>query len=288
MIQPKNQIMKKNILLLLAVFLSGMVNAEDVSINGITYYLQSDMTAQVKKCYDSHMTDVVIPSVIEINGIEYSVTRIAEFAFNSCQSLSSISLPESVTSIAWSAFQNCSSLSSIHLPESLKLIGANAFSRCRNLSSITIPQNVTTIGSRAFEDCSGLTSFVIPPKVKTIEYCTFSGCSGFTSFTIPENIQNIASGAFSNCSRLKEVIVKRETPPTIDSDTFPNRVSQTLYVPKGCKSAYENADYWWGFKVILEEGTSQTAASGDVNGDGIVNIIDVMMIINMIIEAQSE
>jgi hypothetical protein len=42
------------------------------------------------------------------------------------------------------------------------------------------------------------------------------------------------------------------TPLFINSSTFSNRTSATLYVPNGSKGAYETADYWKEFKEIIE------------------------------------
>ncbi len=43
-----------------------------------------------------------------------------------------------------------------------------------------------------------------------------------------------------------------ETPVGINSYTFSNRKNATLYVPYGCKAAYEAADYWKEFMEIVE------------------------------------
>ena len=45
--------------------------------------------------------------------------------------------------------------------------------------------------------------------------------------------------------------MKRETPVTISSEVFPNRANATLYVPAGCKPAYEAAAYWGEFGEII-------------------------------------
>ena len=64
----------------------------------------------------------------------------------------------SVTRIGNSAFQNCNSLTSIEIPDSITRIGEDAFCGCINLTSITIADSVTSIGVHAFSDCSSLTS----------------------------------------------------------------------------------------------------------------------------------
>ena len=56
----------------------------------------------------------------------------------------------------YATFYNCNSLSSITIPNSVTKIVANAFEGCSNLSGITIPDNVTSKGAYAFDNCRSL------------------------------------------------------------------------------------------------------------------------------------
>ena len=77
-------------------------------------------------------------------------------------------------------------------------------------------------------------------------------CTGLTSVTIPNSVTFIGGGAFMNCTGLTSVIIYVETPIYIYSGTFSNQSDATLYVPYGCKPAYEAAAYWKEFKEIIE------------------------------------
>ena len=79
-----------------------------------------------------------------------SVTYIGEYAFVSCNSLTSIEIPNSVTSIGRVAFQGCTSLTSIEIPNSVTSIGEYAFASCSGLTSIEIPNSVTSIEKSTF------------------------------------------------------------------------------------------------------------------------------------------
>ncbi len=51
-----------------------------------------------------------------------------------------------------------------------------------------------------------------------------------------------------------------ETPVEIDGSTFDDKAYENavLYVPKGCKGAYEAAENWNRFKEIVELGEETT------------------------------
>ncbi len=86
----------------------------------------------------------------------YNVTSIGQFAFYTCLSLSSITIPSSVTSIGNAAFGACLSLRSITIPSSVTTIGMYAFMNCPNLISVTIqnPSDITTIDTTSFTNVS--------------------------------------------------------------------------------------------------------------------------------------
>ena len=152
-----------------------------------------------------------------------------------------------------------------------------------SIQQIIIGDEVTSIGKNAFSGCSGLSSITIGNSVTYIGERAFYNCTALKDITIPENVTSIGSQAFDGCTRLRKVTCLGTTPPTITAESFPNRTKETLYVPKGCKAAYEDADYWWEFKEIIEQGTSQGGPKGDMNGDGVVDISDALYIIDMVL-----
>lgn len=71
------------------------------------------------------------------------------------------SVRKGVKIIGKRAFDFCNFLTNIIIPESVTNIGEHAFSCCDSLTSINIPDSVTSIGDWAFESCNSLHSLVI-------------------------------------------------------------------------------------------------------------------------------
>ena len=85
---------------------------KEMEINGINYLLfGSTQEAFVIKGNYDYSGDVIIPSVVKYESVDYKVTSICNRAFDGCSSMSSIVLPANLTSIGDYAFAGCSSLS---------------------------------------------------------------------------------------------------------------------------------------------------------------------------------
>ena len=159
---------------------------------------------------DGYITEIGKEAFEYCNGLTRiklpnTITKIGDMAFYKCSGLTSIMIPDSVTEIGEYAFAGCSGLTSITIPDSVTEIGKYAFRGCSGLTSITIPDSVTVIGNGAFKECSGLTSITIPDSVTEIGYRAFTNCSGLTSITIPNSVTEIGLWAFEDCSGLTEI-----------------------------------------------------------------------------------
>ena len=69
------------------------------------------------------------------------VTTIGDHAFNFCDRLIEVRLPDSLSAIKNGAFMNCSKLGKINIPAGVYMIGESAFDACYNLSYVTVSEN---------------------------------------------------------------------------------------------------------------------------------------------------
>ncbi len=202
--------MKKKYIIILLSFIITSSFAQEFEVDGIRYNVISSLnkTVEVGIQDDERLfNDVVLPSSIEYNGDVYAVIRIGEQAFNGCEFLFSIIIPEGVTSIKTGAFIDCVNLKSVSFPSTLLTIFNAAFSDCVQLESIFIPRSVVYIGPDAFLYCTNLKSIKVEegnPVYDSREDCNaiiettngalLYGCEN-TSF--PEGVESIGFMALS-------------------------------------------------------------------------------------------
>ena len=220
-------------------------------------------TAKVEPTFDDALTfgaDVVSNvwdsetkrGIIAFDG---DVTMIGNGAFDDCDNLTGVTLPESVTSIGKKAFYDCDGLTEFTIPDGVTTIGSQAFQKCDSLTSVTIGDSVTTIGSQAFFMCdsltefkgkfadgdgrilvvdgeliifaqAGITEYTIPDSVTSIGSIAFKYCDSLTSITIPDSVTSIGYQAFFDCDSLTSVTIP-DSVTTIGYEAFSNCDSLT-------------------------------------------------------------
>lgn len=261
------------------------IMSSEFVVDGIFYNLRNFSTAAVAykdPTYNSYSGDVSIPASVEFDGVTYPVKEIGPAAFKNCTGLTNVGIPSGVETIGNSAFEWCTGLTSINLPETLKEIDFVAFWGCTGLTSLEIPEGVSTIPYSAFYRCNHMNTVIIPSSVTTID-------------------QN----AFEACTSLTTVICMGETPPTIADNTFEHDANYNHYestvvkVPIGCRSAYQNAEYWANFQHIEEnrivfekdgiyyQTTSANTVEVTTGGSDMTYVDDVTISINVIYEGTS-
>lgn len=82
------------------------------------------------------------------------IAYIGRRAFEKCNTLTSVTIPNGIIDIEYRAFADCSNLQNVTISDGLINIDNDAFRGCSNLKSITIPSSVTLIASGAFKSCN--------------------------------------------------------------------------------------------------------------------------------------
>lgn len=128
-------------------------------------------------------------------------------AFEGCEGLKTIILPEQVSTFGDYAFSGCSSLEEITIPSSVVNIGKYAFYNCKQIKDIVIPYGNTNIYNGTFSGCSSLEHIILPESVMDIGDSAFDGCKSLTEISIPDIVVGIGNYAFRGCSSLQSIVL---------------------------------------------------------------------------------
>lgn len=203
---------------------------------------------------DSTVTQVVIPKIID--GVK--VTKIGDYAFNGCNSLTEITFNGQITKIGNSAFLRTniseieldntlveigdtafsnSSLESIVIPDSVKVIGLYAFEWSKNLKSVKIGNGVEKIPDNCFYGCSELENVELSDSVKYIGAWSFYDYKG-SKFVFPKNVEKIENHVLGS-STVKEIYIYGDN--TVVSSSFFDYYSQLdmIFCPLNSKAREE-------------------------------------------------
>ena len=169
--------------------------------NGIKFYKILDKT--IAGDYENSLPTKVRPyafySCVSLKTISLpAATNIGTGAFYGCYALQSVNLP-AATDIESNIFVNCSALQSVNLPLATR-IGQYTFQNCSALKSVNLP-SATSIWANAFMNCRILRSVSLPAATYIGQYA-FYGCSALQSISLPAATY-IGSSAFIDCSVLQ-------------------------------------------------------------------------------------
>ncbi|MBQ9521358.1 MAG: leucine-rich repeat protein [Oscillospiraceae bacterium] len=212
-----------------------------------------DMTSYPWSSYNNKIKTVTIGS---------GVTSICDYAFQYCQSLTSVTLPDTLTSIGYRSFYNCW-LTSVEIPGNVSSIGSYAFQDCYELVSVTLPANLKKIEPDTFYNCGKLESVTIPNGMQSIDREAFYSCNALKSVTIPASVVSIDDSAFSGCPQLVLTV-------TEDSEAHNyavrNNVSfrfvgtDTVYHRGTCGAELDDDVIW----ILDSNGLMTVSGSGDM------------------------
>ena len=206
-----------------------------------------------------YLDSILVEVSSDISGnycIKSGTVVIADDAFNDCENLAAVDIPDSVKTIGESAFAGCSNLSAVEIPSSVKTIGHAAFRGCLNLSAVDIPNGVKEIGGSAFSGCSNLISVVVPGSITAIGFGAFSDCSELVYVNLCDGVKSLGSSAFENCAKLTTV-------------SIPDSVDNVGYGVFSGTAFYNDVDNW--HDGVLYCGSFLLEAKDSISGEFKVN-----------------
>ena len=218
----------------LALMASVSTFAYDFQSGYLFYNILPDRTVAVTSetygiPYDYLPTSLVIPSeVSDYYGAKYQVSEIANGAFQGCDELESVIIPNTVKKIGMYAFTGCSKLIDISFPESLEDVMGGALYDCAwynnqpdglvyvgNLlyrykgtapaGTIEVREGTKAILDLAFSQQSNIQSVVLPSSVTSVHLRAFANCANLETIVLPDSLSVIDDEAFTNCVKLTAI-----------------------------------------------------------------------------------
>ncbi|MBP1591137.1 MAG: leucine-rich repeat protein [Oscillospiraceae bacterium] len=215
--------------------------------------------------------------------------------FNGCTSLERINLPDSLRSITSGTFNGCTSLKEIAIPDHVESIDEGVFKDCTSLAEVTLGSGVYYIHTDAFGNCESLEKIVIPEKVRSIDEKAFAGCKKLKEVTVLSEECIIEDNSFEGCD--PSLVIKaykgskaekyaerngftfeavQKKVPTEEERKEAERKQAEEEKEREEAALKREAEEKEQQKAKLIESLTNEGMRGDINGDGIINVFDVM------------
>lgn len=172
--------------------------------------------------------DVFSQTAITTLNIPKWMKEVPESMFSHCRSLETLTFEPrggAPLAIGKSAFNYCDKLQAIHLPDEVNALGESSFTYCFNFTELTLSPGITAIPDNCFGSCSSLTSVDLS-HVTQLGKNAFGGCYKVETIKFNDSLTEIPTGAFSLCYALKELNLPRAV-TKIGNQAFENCYSLT-------------------------------------------------------------
>ncbi|MBR2194680.1 MAG: leucine-rich repeat protein [Salinivirgaceae bacterium] len=175
------------------------------------------------------MGNMIIPETVTNGGKTYIVTEINRGAFNGCEELTSVTIPNSINSIGSDAFAGCNNLSSVTIKSEARINNAGIYLKKGKLRYCVLDKSSVSVVSND-KNYSG--DIVIPAKITAgntfsvvgIEGRAFAECIDLKSIAIPNTIKTIGWDAFRSCINLTAIYCQVKSEPyDWDNNWNPNK-----------------------------------------------------------------
>ncbi|MBQ7849144.1 MAG: leucine-rich repeat protein [Clostridia bacterium] len=212
--------------------------------------------------YEGRDKSVTVPA--ELGG--KPVTGIGDRAFEGCQELEQVVLPEGVTSVGERAFYSCAALRRVTIPASVKTFGGMAFAGCPQVTLLVKKDSPAHVHAEQMSYNCTLVDREAPPVVFHVEPAgeglqlvgyrgrdarvsvparidgkpvvsvgkkAFSQSAGVTEIVLPEGVTEIADSAFWGCGSLERIVLPGSVRKIGESAFWDCRQLKELTLPDG-------------------------------------------------------
>lgn len=257
------------------------------SVNSIGFgaFEWCDSLTEIKvKSNNAYFTD--------INGVLYNKDKTKIIQYPKAKTQTSYIIPSSVTTVGRDAFEECENLKSIILPEKLTSIEESAFSSS-GIKTIEMPAGVTTISRSAFNS-SFIESIVLPNNIVKIDEMAFRNCKNLKKIfiqnpqcEIDDSFGTICSNlAFENAYRQFDGIIYGYENSTAHAyaQKYEYPFSAFIYGDANSDGKLTAGDAAFIAKNLAEQKGHTLPAYADFTGDGKVTAYDAAMIAKYLAE----
>ena len=141
------------------VFYENVIKNDLYYLDDFVYILNKESNTCLISEYVGTRNVINIKDSILVNGVNYQITKIGNYAFYINEYIDFVTLPNSIEEIGDGAFSECINLTMINIPNSVGKLGSYAFSECYSLESIIVPSSVLIIGEECFKSRYGITIY---------------------------------------------------------------------------------------------------------------------------------
>lgn len=185
--------------------------------------------------YKGQSVDVIIPSTIK----EMPVVAIGDSAFQFCDKMKTLTIPDSVVRIGTCAFANCLVLERVTLGHGIREIESSPFASCHNviynkyedgyyigneenpylalvctaskgIETFTLHPNTVVVCGSAFLECNRLRELSLPENVVSLCGYALRDCSSLEKVHLSKNLELLGPLVFQNCDSIREITVPEE------------------------------------------------------------------------------
>lgn len=193
-----------------------------------------------------------ITQIVPVTGyikLGEGIESIGDRAFQGCNSLTTITIPNSVTSIGKRVFHKCASLKNVTLGSGITEIGEYLFYKCEALETVTVSDSLVGIGNYAFRGCISLKDFDFK-NVNTIGRYAFYGCSSLQSIVLPDTVTAIGDYAFRGCTSATAIVLPNSV-SSIGKHVFYGLKNTSIYSEAAAPGADWNVQFNSSFRPFF-------------------------------------